>query len=171
MRRICAWCKKELTPHEDTKMESEITHGVCSVCALKFSSNVPKTAKAMLDMITEPVLVIDSMGIVLTANESGLKLLGKDLDALENHLGGDALECTYAKLPEGCGRTEHCKTCAIRNVLMDTLTSGRSYSKVPAYQKINTSSGERIIRFFISPEKMGEQILLRIDDVEERMTA
>lgn len=170
MRRICAWCKKELTPREDKKMESEITHGICSVCALKFSSNVPKTAKTMLDMITEPVLVIDSMGLVLTANESGLKLLGKDLDALENHLGGDALECSYATLPEGCGKTEHCKTCAIRNVLMDTLASGRSYSNVPAYQKINTPSGERIMRFFISTERMGEQVLLRIDDIEERMT-
>ena len=170
MRRICAWCKKELTPREDKKTENEITHGICSVCALKFSSNVPKTAKTMLDMITEPVLVIDSMGLVLTANESGLKLLGKDLDELENHLGGDALECSYARLPEGCGKTEHCKTCAIRNVLMDTLASGRSYSNVPAYQKINTPTGERIMRFFISTERMGEQILLRIDDIEERMT-
>ena len=170
MRRICAWCKKELSPREDMETESEITHGICSVCALKFSSNVPKTAKVMLDIISEPVLIVDSLGIIITANESGLKMLGKDLDSVENHLGGDALDCSYAKLPEGCGKTEHCKTCAIRNVLMDTLTHGRSYKKVPAYQKINTPTGDRIMRFFISTEKMGDQVLLRIDDVDDRVT-
>lgn len=171
MRRICAWCKKELSPREDMGTESEITHGICSVCALKFSRNVPKTVKAMLDIIDEPVLIVDSVGIVKTANKSGLKLLGKDLDAVENHLGGDALECSYAKLPEGCGRTEHCSTCAIRNILMDTLTHGRSYKKVPAYQRISTPSGDRIMRFFISTERVGEQILLRIDDVDSRVSA
>ena len=169
MRRICAWCKKELTPREDMSTEREITHGICSICALKFTSNVPKKVKDMLDIITEPVLVIDALGMVKTANESGLKLLGKDLGSIEEHLGGDVLECAYAKLPEGCGRTEHCKTCAIRNVLMDTLTHDRSYKKVPAYQKIRTPNGERIIRFFISTEKVGEQILLRIDDIEEKI--
>jgi PAS domain-containing protein len=169
MRRICAWCKKELNPREDMGTESEITHGICSVCAEKFSPSVPKTMKAMLDLIDEPVLVVDSLGRVKTANERGLSLLGKDLDAVEDHLSGDALECSYARLPEGCGRTEHCRTCAIRNVLMDTLIHGRGYRKVPAYQKINTPNGDRIMRFYISTEKVGDQILLRIDDIDDIM--
>lgn len=125
----------------------------------------------MLDLIDEPVLVLDSLGIVKTANDSGLKLLDKDLDSVEEQLGGDALECAYASLPEGCGKTEHCKTCAIRNILMDTLASGKSYTNVPAYQKIRTPNGERLMRYYISTEKIGEQILLRIDDVNDSMTA
>lgn len=171
MRRICAWCKKELTPREDMGLEKEITHGICSVCSLKFSSDIPKNVKSMLDLIDEPVLVLDSLGIVKTANDSGLKLLDKDLDSVEEQLGGDALECAYASLPEGCGKTEHCKTCAIRNILMDTLASGKSYTNVPAYQKIRTPNGERLMRYYISTEKIGEQILLRIDDVNDSMTA
>ena len=171
MRRICAWCKKELSPLEDMGTDKEITHGICSPCALKFTRNVSKTTKEILDIINEPVLVVDSVGVVKTANDKGLELLGKDLDAIEEHLGGEVLECTYARLPEGCGRTEHCKTCAIRNVLMDTLLNDRSYSKVPAYQKIKTPSGDRIMRFFISTEKVGEHILLRIDDIEDKVVA
>lgn len=171
MRRICAWCKKALSPREEMGTEKEITHGICSLCALKFTKNVSKTAREILDIIDEPVLVVDSLGVVKTANQSGLDLLGKDLDAIEEHLGGDVLECAYARLPEGCGKTEHCKTCAIRNVLMDTLLHDRSYSKVPAFQKINTPSGERIMRFYISTEKVGEQILLRIDDIEDQVAA
>ncbi len=169
MRRICAWCKKELTPLEDMGAEQEITHGICSACALRCSRDVPKTVKSMLDLIDEPVLIVDSVGRVKSANESGLKLLGKDLGEVEDRFGGDALECSYASLPKGCGRTEHCSTCAIRNILLDTLASGTCYKKVPAYQKINTPNGERLIRFYISTEKVGEQILLRIDDVDEKM--
>jgi len=169
MRRICAWCKKELTPREDMGMESEITHGICSVCALKFSRTVPKTMKSMLDLIDEPVLVLDSLGMVKTANEKGLKLLGKKLDEVADHLGGDALECSYAGEPGGCGKTEHCRTCAVRNILMDTLIHGHCHKKVPAYQKIRTPGGERIMRFYISTERVGEQILLRIDDVAEKL--
>ena len=171
MRRICAWCKKELTPREDMGTESEITHGICSLCALQFTREVPKTVKGMLDIIDEPVLIIDSMGFVKSANEKGLKLLDKDLESVEAHLGGDVLECSYAKLPEGCGKTEHCRTCAIRNVLMDTLAHGRGYKNVPAFQKIRTPNGDRIMRFYISTEKIGEQILLRIDDIEDRVLA
>lgn len=171
MRRICAWCKKELKPREDMAMEKEITHGICSICALKLTQDVTRSTSDILDLITEPVLLVDSRGVVKSANESGLKMLGKDLSAVEDQRGGDVFECAYSKLPKGCGKTEHCKTCAIRNVLMDTLLHDRSYHKVPAFQKILTPSGERIMRFYISTEKVGEQILLRIDDVEEKLAA
>ncbi|MGW8161798.1 MAG: PAS domain-containing protein [Desulfobulbales bacterium] len=169
MQRICAWCKKKLTPRENLGTEREITHGICSICALKFTRDIPRKTKEILDVISEPVLVVDSLGKVKTANKSGLKMLGKDLHSVEEHFGGDVLECSYARLPEGCGNTEHCKTCAIRNILMDTLTYGRGYKKVPAFQKVRTSSGERIMRYYISTEKVGEHILLRIDDAEEKL--
>lgn len=171
MRRICAWCKKELSPLEDMGTEQEITHGICSICALKFTRSVSWTTREVLNIIDEPVLVVDSVGVVKAANPRGLELLGKDPGAVEEHLSGDVLECAYAKQPEGCGKTEHCKTCAIRNVLMDTLINDRSYTKVPAYQKIKTSGGERIMRFYVSTEKIGQQILLRIDDIDDQVAA
>ena len=171
MRRICAWCKKELKPREDMAMDKEITHGICSICALKLTQDVTRSTSDILDLISEPVLLVDSQGIVKAANESGLHLLGKDRSVIEDQLGGDVFECAYAGLPNGCGKTEHCKTCAIRNVLMDTLLHDRSYHRVPAFQKIRTPSGEKIMRFYISTEKVGERILLRIDDVEERLAA
>jgi len=171
MRRICAWCKKELKPREDMAAEKEITQGICSHCSLQFTSDITKATGQLLDLIHEPVLLIDSMGIIRSANESGLKLLGKDHDSVANHLGGDVFECAYAKQPEGCGKTEHCRTCAIRNVVMDTLMHDRSYHMIPAFQKILTPDGEKIMRFYISTEKVGEHILLRIDDVSERMVS
>jgi len=121
-------------------------------------------------MISEPVLMVDSGGIVKAANKNGLKLLGKDLPAIENLPGGDVLECPNARLPEGCGHTLHCMTCAVRNIMMDTLAHGHSYIRVPAFQKIRTPEGEQIRRYTISTEKVGEFILLRIDEVAEKVT-
>lgn len=171
MRRICAWCKKELSPREDRGTEQEITHGICSLCALKFTSSIPRNLKDLLDMIREPVLLLDAQAVVKAANESGLQLLGKELAAIEEHPGGEVLECSYSRLPEGCGHTVHCKTCAIRNILMDTLTSDHGYTRVPAFQRICTPAGERIMRYYLSTEKVGEKILLRIDDVTDQRAA
>ncbi len=169
MRRLCAWCKKELTPREDMGTEREITHGICCRCARNFADTTAKN-KDLLDLINEPVLLVDSRCVVRMVNEQALELLDKDLDAVTDKLGGEVLGCVYAGYQEGCGRTEHCKTCAVRNVLKDTLFHGRSYRNVPAFQKIRTPNGERIMRFFISTERVGREILLRIDDIADNIT-
>ena len=167
MRRICAWCSKEIMANEEYASEGEISHGICSYCAIKISGFKPRTAKKLLEYVSEPVFVIDSNGVIKSANKSGMKMLGKKIDEIEDALGGDAFECTYASLEGGCGKTLHCKTCAIRNTVMDTLSSGKGHKKVPAFQSINTGDGSKIFKFYISTEKVEERILLRIDKVIE----
>jgi hypothetical protein len=170
MRKVCAWCKKEMAGSEQYSADGDITHGICSLCSLEFSRNIPKTAQQILDMITEPIFLLDNEGIVKSANSSGRKLIGKEYGQIRDHLSGDVLECAYAALPEGCGQTEHCMTCAIRNTVMDTLATGKSYTKVPAFQSINTPDGVKIMRFYVSTEKLDEHILLRIDEVTQKAT-
>ena len=153
--------------NEDYTSEGDISHGICTQCAIKLTSSNPRTAKELLRLVREPVFVIDSDGIMKAANNSGLKMLGKDMDEIEDVLGGDAFECSYASLEGGCGNTEHCKTCTVRNAVMDTLSTGKGYSNIPAFQSINTSEGPKILKFYISTEKVEECILLRIDKAVE----
>lgn len=164
MKRICAWCKRELNMREELSTDGVITHGICTHCAIQFTKSTPQSIREILNKVSEPILVLDSQGKVVSANESGRRFTGKSDSELENQLGGDVLGCSYAKLPEGCGRTEHCKTCAVRNTVMDTLASNRGYSNVPAFQSIRTPHGVRIMRYLISTEKVEDYILLRIDD-------
>lgn len=171
MIRVCAWCKKVLGPKDGYASQGDITHGICSPCAIKVSSFAPRTAKRLLDLVQEPVFLIDSDGIVKNANRSGLKMLGKEMVEIENEFGGDAFECSYASMDGGCGNTVHCKTCAIRNTVMDTLSTGNGYKNVPAFQNINTSNGTKILRFLISTEKVEGYILLRIDEVTDINTS
>ncbi len=165
-QRVCAWCKKDIGTKDGCESERTITHGICSLCLIKVTTGIqPRSASQILNYVQEPVFLIDANGIVIASNESGSISVGKKIEQIEYILGGEVFECTYALAEGGCGKSVHCKTCAIRNIVMDTLSTNRGYKNVPAYQSINTSDGPELMRFLISTEKVGEQILLRIDEM------
>ena len=155
--KTCAQCRKELAA------AAAIDHGMCSICALEMTKEAPRTVGKILNSIHEPVFLIDNDGVVQGANRSASKMLNKELPDIEGQLGGDAFECSYAKDKGGCGRTVHCKTCAIRNIVMDMITNGHGYDKVPAFQAIETPNGPSISHFIITTEKFGRMVLLRVD--------
>lgn len=161
----------KLSLHEKYAAAGNVTHGICSHCALEVTSGVPRTAGEILDLIGEPVFLIDDNGVVQGANRAASEMLNKELPGIKGQLGGDVFECSYARQPEGCGRTVHCKTCAIRNIVMDTLHSGHGFDKVPAFQSIDTEDGPVTMRFVITTEKVGEQVLLRIDGSRKGFSA
>lgn len=164
MRRVCSWCNKDMSP-EELKVDGAITHGICSHCAISITSYKPRDVNTLINYIHEPVFVLNSDGRLVTANESGQKMIGKSIEDMFDVLGGDAFECVYAKDSAGCGNTEHCVTCSIRNTVMDTLLTGDSHVKVPAFQKLKTPEGEANLIFTITTELVNGRIMLRIDNV------
>jgi len=163
--RTCIWCKAEIPNGDPAHV---ITQCFCPACREYFST--PQNRKSLpqfLDELGVPVLVMDDTIRVLGFNESARALLGKNLEACVGRYGGDVLECAYARLPGGCGNTEHCKACTIRRTVTSTHLTGDSHVKVPAYQDLATPNGTREIRFLISTEKAGSFVLLRIDEMRE----
>jgi transcriptional regulator with PAS, ATPase and Fis domain len=165
MKEICAWCGVSLKESDDTKQNGLISHGICSKCAIKLGASECRSIKELLDLIKEPVFLVDKDGKVQSANEAGLKLLGKKLSDIHDSLGGKVFECEHASEEGGCGNTIHCKGCTIRNTVMKTLESGVSQKNIPAFQLINTPEGITKMWFLISTEKVNETVLLRIDGV------
>ncbi len=141
MKRICAWCKKEIGSEKEAGPDELITHGICSLCVLKLTVDSPRTVRDILNFIKEPIFLIDAEGVVKDANNSASKMLGKEYSDIEDHLGGDAFECSYSKHDGGCGKTVHCKTCTIRNIVMDTLASGHGYMNVACVSKYKYAGG------------------------------
>ena len=169
MSRTCAWCKAEL-PAENGDPACVITRGFCAACREYFSS--PRGRMSLpqyLDEIGVPVLVMDDDVRVLGFNEPARALLGHRLEGCVGRYGGDVLECAYARLPGGCGNTEHCKACTIRRAVTTTHATGDSRQNIPAYQDIVTPGGTREVRFLISTEKVGNFVLLRIDEVRPNL--
>lgn len=166
MRKICAWCKTDLGDRSAFS-DDVVTHGICRTCADGLISQMGTSLQRFLDGLGVPVLVVDESRMVKTANGHARKILGKELSEIEGYKGGDVIECVNAALPEGCGNTVHCKACAIRQTVMETYTTGKGQSHVPAYPDVQTSSGPRRVRYQISTEKVQNVVLLRLDDITE----
>ena len=169
MKRICAWCKKDLGVSSTFNgiADVPITHGMCADCVRKTLSFKAKPLRNFLDQFSKPVFLLNSEGRIVTGNRAGFSLLQKNPEEVDGKLGGDAFGCKYASLQGGCGNTVHCKSCTIRITILNTLQTGKSNIRVPAYPDLHHMTGEHQIRFLITTEKIGETVLLRIDEVAE----
>jgi len=165
MKRVCAWCKIELE-HVEDHSKKIITHGICDECASQFIKELGTSLHVFLDQLKIPIFLVDKDGLMLTANQNARALVGKNLSQISGKAGGDVMECAYAHLEEGCGNSIHCKSCTIRNLVMDTFQTGKSSYRVPAYPDINTTVGVQKMRFEVSTELVSGAVFLRIDDVQ-----
>ena len=166
--RLCAWCNKNIDlpdTHNRTE-DTPITHGMCNNCARKILSFKVRPLREFLNQFSDPVFLVNSDVEIITANNAGFSVLNKAPDEVDNKLGGEAFSCKYAKLPQGCGNTLHCKTCTIRNTIKKTLKTGQGQLKIPAYADYHFITGEKDIKYFITTEKVGNTVLLRIDDID-----
>ena len=166
MKKVCAWCRKEILPESVTEEEG-ISHGICETCRdYFFSPQGPPTFASFLDLLSVPVIVVDEEVKVAAANEKARQLLEKSAAEIKGIRFGDAIECPYARLPEGCGRSVHCRSCAVRKTVLDTYLTGQSHYDVPAYHDLCFHKKQRSINFSISTEKSGEFVYLRILEVK-----
>jgi hypothetical protein len=117
-----------------------------------------------LDNLPGPIYVVDAECRVVGANTLGLQLVSKDLSAIKGQLAGEVFECKCAKLPGGCGRTLHCKTCTIRRTVTKTAETGESCLRVPAFIDLADISKDMTIRFLITTKKVNDAVILLIED-------
>lgn len=163
MRRICAWCKKELED-DNRSDDAEVTHGICEHCRVSLlSSYAPRDIHKFLSFFSLPVMMLDSDCRVVSANQSALELTGKTLDEISNVLAGNVMSCKHAHLEGGCGQTVHCVACTIRDSVIKTYQTEKPLHQIPAKLSSENSREKTEIDFLISTEKLGEVVLLRID--------
>lgn len=161
MKVVCSYCDKILGEKgpPDSKL---ISHGMCRECADYFERQWDGLKLGeFLDQFEIPIVVLNQDVRVVAANQLMADLLGKSQREIQGLLGGEALECRYARLPERCGNTVHCKTCTIRNTIMSTMETGQPATRVPAY--LNEDNQQR--ELLISTHKKGEHVILTIDEV------
>lgn len=145
----------------------EVTHGICESCKDYFFADKRLTLDGVLNRLEAPVLMVNAQGEVLLVNDKALQLLDKDLESVSGFMGGDVMECAYARLPGGCGNTVHCAACTIRINVARTFETGKGLKQVPAYLNRQNRDSVHEIRFLISTEKVDDVVLLRIDEVWE----
>jgi PAS domain-containing protein len=167
MKRICAWCDKDLDGNETAVRGDPITHGICESCALHFTANELVPLRIFLDGLEPPVLLVDSAGVILAANESARRVLGIDPVMAEGSMRGDVLRCSNAPLPGGCGKSDRCAACEIQGSVTRTFETGLAMDHVSAYLEVQGAGGREQLLMRISTERVSGSVLLRLDSMEK----
>jgi len=163
LKVICSYCRQYL--HDSEPYDSEdISHGLCDECSDYFGRQwAGLHLGEFLDRFELPVLALDCSRRVIAANSAMARILGKENREISGLLGGEVLECQYARFPEGCGRTVHCKDCAIRLSVEHTLKTGENLRDVPA----SLSHKSKEAALLISTTYKGRFVLVEIRDISE----
>ena len=161
MKVICSYCRKEMGEKEPLD-DHRISHGMCQECHDHYQKQISGLSlDKFLDRFEAPVLIVDENGRIVAANKMVGTMTGKSQREIFGLLGGEVMECAYARLPEGCGGTVHCVACTIRNTVMAAMERGEPQMHVPV--KLRQEDIE--IAMIISTEKIGSLVRIIIENV------
>lgn len=166
MKQLCMYCGCYLGSMETSPGDTDsISHGLCMACLPRFLVSLGQPLSEFLDSLPGQIFILDKEGRVEGANTAALQSVSKDVLEVQGKLGGTVFECRHSREPGGCGRTLHCKACAIRNAVTKTFETGEACHRIPAFMDLGNITHDFTIRFLISTEKVGDHIFLRVDEV------
>lgn len=170
MIRVCAWCSQSLdNPGEIVAVESsdqEVTHGICTDCAVEFMDDQQQNLEEYLDSLSVPLMTVNLEGQVVYINSRACRDFNLTPIESRPQLGGDVMQCSSARLPGGCGHTVHCLACALRHTVEETFRTGIPHMNVPASLDHQSVSGFRRVDYMISTYCAGNHVVLRIHDAK-----
>lgn len=89
-------------------------------------SDMDNIAIAILDAIPSPILVVDEDVKIIAYNLAASQILGQNPELVLRRRAGDILHCLHAsKTPEGCGRSQICQDCPVRNSVNASIQGQR----------------------------------------------
>lgn len=165
MSIVCIYCSNSIKDHE--KENHFITSDVCSECINSIFNQKDDLLVSFIDNIESPILLMQpDPRQVLTANKKACDLFEKDLSQIEGHSGGQVFDCVNAFTEAGCGKDINCEDCKIKNSIVDTLISGKSFNGVYSVLEVKKNNSILPYNLQVSTEKIGDLALIRIDQYE-----
>ena len=162
MKVICSYCKKEMYEKEPFD-DDRVSHGMCPECFDHFEEQIDGLSlDRYLDKFKAPIMIVNADGRIVASNKLAEEMMGKPRREIFGLLGGEAMECAYARLPEGCGNTVHCETCTIRKTVMNAMESGEPQLHV----HVTLRQADREVKMVISTDKIDEVIRIVIESVD-----
>lgn len=160
MHVVCSYCRKDLG-RKPPFGDGSLTHAMCPECGAYFAAQWGGMSYGeYVARFQFPVVLIEPGGRVVAMNRPACDFLGQRPEQVVGLLGGEAMECAYARLPGGCGKTTHCPTCAIRNTVMATHRTGRAQVRVPATLR---RRDDRVHELLISTTLEGQVVKVVIE--------
>lgn len=154
----CQLCGKPL--------DQKKSRGFCDECFSKILNNRDQLKEEIIDNIDLPVIVIDDNLNTFTANNSLLEFIDKSLSEVAGQLGGDVFNCKYTELEGGCGKTQFCDDCEIRNLVVKTLKEGVPCKEESVRLFLVMKGREIETMLSISTKIIENKVFLQINDVD-----
>jgi len=161
MKTMCLTCDREINSGAGGVRPGTKSRVLCRECEQHFLAQCGISLDRYLSGFNMPVVAVAGDGRIVLANDIACEMLHKKPLQIAGRLGGDVFECEYARLPGGCGKTEHCKGCTIRKTVMDTMETGHAHHAVSAY--LNPHLPDRSQHFLISTEKRDRMVFLSVE--------
>jgi PAS domain-containing protein len=165
MKTICAWCNKVLI--EGDIRDGILSHGICPDCLKGLIGNPEVSLAELLNSIEFPVLVTSKSVAIQQMNRTAERILGRSLADRAGLKIGAAIECLHAGMPGGCGGSEYCEGCVMRNTITETHEDGQPRYGVYSEHELLAAEGARARRFRFSATKAGEAVLLVIEEIRD----
>jgi PAS domain S-box-containing protein len=129
--------------------------------------------KAIYDNVPLVMLLVDSDLRVCKANKFAGQFAGANPAQLIGKRGGEALICVHSLADSGgCGFGLDCQNCAVRLIILDTVTTGRSHHQVEAKLRMKTTTESEDVAILLSSTKLDVQglphVLVTMQDITER---
>ena len=169
MKIICSYCRKNMGEKEPLTNQGP-THGICPECFEHFSRQLDGYHLSdYLDTFDEPMVILNSEARVIAYNQSYAEAYLDGETRPPGLLGGEFLDCANSRLPEGCGHTVHCRTCAIRNTITATLQTGETHKDVAAYLETQENGKSVIKHLKLTAEMHGLMVRMVIQEDPSRV--
>jgi hypothetical protein len=97
----------------------------------------------ILDKIPFPTYLMDGDVRIHEYNLAGISLFDIELSRVNKVRCGDAFCCVYS-MPDGCGESEACKKCVIRNSVIKSYGGGKVDREQTEIQLVRGNNIERI---------------------------
>ena len=127
--------------------------------------------RSVLNAFPSPVLIVDHDLQILDANNQADELIDEDHDLYLRRLCGDLMQCLHARQSEdGCGTTEHCPDCALRQTVHAVAAGEKTFRRM-AQMKLEKHGKVRRSWFLVSGSEFEyldqKNVILTIEDVSE----
>ena len=163
MELFCSFCTSYLgvkEPIADTRR----THGICPDCLEHVLCQQRESSfDEYLEQFGAPILIVDGQGRIAAANGAALSLLSKPYRRVQGLLGGEAMDCAWARLPGGCGQTIHCAACTVRKLVMETM-----HDRQRRRRRVFMTREEEIVDMLITTMYHENTVRILIEEVRTR---
>ena len=127
--------------------------------------------RAVLDAIPSPVFIVDNDVRILAHNSAAVPLVGENPDLVLQMRGGEALHCINATgSPPGCGHSEHCRFCVVRNSVRTSFGDQRvvrQKSKMTLVREEGTSEVFLLVTTAPLQHDGASYVILILEDISE----